>query len=124
MEETHEERIERIAQEDRERLGYAIRQFLEAEGTSKFPFLEEGHGIHQRVETLERKVDGLVLAFPGGDVEGHRRYHEMLIEGLEEKRKLRRAIQEKTISGLLWSVIVFMGVALWTYVKTHIRGGP
>lgn len=45
-------------------------------------------------------------AFPGGDVEGHRRAHEAMMELLEERRRLRRAIQEKTISGLIWAGIV------------------
>jgi hypothetical protein len=45
-------------------------------------------------------------AFPGGDTEGHRRAHETMIELLEERRKLRIAVQEKTISGLIWAGIV------------------
>ena len=45
-------------------------------------------------------------AFPGGDIEGHRRAHETMIELLEERRKLRIAIQEKTISGLIWAALV------------------
>lgn len=52
-------------------------------------------------------------AFPGGDFEGHRRYHETMQEVLEEKRKLRVAVQEKTISALVWSGIVGLGFALW-----------
>ena len=52
-------------------------------------------------------------AFPAGDFEGHRRYHEVMIQILDEKRKLRMAIQEKTIGGLVWSALFGLGLLLW-----------
>ena len=62
---------------------------------------------------LNNKVGKLFKAFPGDDVEGHRRAHEAQIEMVEEKRKLRIAIQEKTISGLIWAALVALGTALY-----------
>ena len=61
-------------------------------------------------------------AFPANDYGGHRRYHELLIAGLEERRKLRIAIQEKTIGGLIWAGLVLMGLSLWQYFKSKIAG--
>lgn len=71
----------------------------------------------QRVEKLETRLEqhsetsksnhaAVLAAFPANDPDGHRRFHETQILMLEEKRQLRKAIQEKTISGLIWAGIV------------------
>lgn len=62
---------------------------------------------------LTRHIDA---AFPGGDPEGHRRYHETQIEILAEKRRLRIAIQEKTISGLVFAGIILLLTALYHWL--------
>jgi hypothetical protein len=81
----------------------------------------------ERLEDLERWRDDLerrfVEAFPGGDHVGHCRYHDLMIEQLEERRKLRRAVQEKTISGLLWAAIVGIALAVWHYVVDQLKKG-
>lgn len=74
-----------------------------------------------RLEAVEEDVAALKRAFPSGDVEGHRRYHELMIEQIEERRRLRRAISEKTISGLIWAGMVGMGVAVLHYLKDFFR---
>ena len=68
-------------------------------------------------------IKELFKAFPHSDIEGHRRYHETQIEILEEKRRLRSAIQEKTISGLIWSAIVGISIIVWNYAVHFIRTG-
>lgn len=65
-----------------------------------------------RHEATDHAIAILNNAFPGRDTEGHRRYHEVQIEMLHEKRRLRQAIQEKTISGLVWCAIVFLGFCM------------
>lgn len=77
--------------------------------------------ILERLEAVETEVKVLRTAFPTGDVDGHRRYHELMIEEIEEKRRLRRAVVEKSISGLVWAGMVGIGVALWHYLKQAIR---
>ncbi len=62
-------------------------------------------------------------AFAGGDADGHRRAHEAMINLIEEKRRLRVAIQEKTISGLIWAGIMFVGLAIFNEVRKAILGG-
>ena len=69
------------------------------------------HDIKKSVSDLSHS------AFPGGDIEGHRRYHASMIERTEEIRRLRRAIQEKTISGLIWALIVFLGLCVLSYIS-------
>lgn len=68
-------------------------------------------------EDMERRF---AEAFPGGDHVGHCRYHSIMIESIEERRRLRRAVMEKTIAGLVWGVLVFLGLAAWHYVKSQI----
>lgn len=70
-----------------------------------------------RMDALEREMKDLKEAFPAGDVDGHRRYHELMIERNAELRRLRVAVQEKTISGLVWAFIVFSAFAAWHFVR-------
>lgn len=81
--------------------------------------------IEERVEELERfqadYQERFEKAFPGGDFEGHRRYHELLKERNEEIRRLRRAVLEKTISGLLWAAIVAIGIGLLEWLRQEIK---
>ncbi len=63
----------------------------------------------ERLDSLERWRDDMEKrfadTFQGSDHVGHCRYHTLMIEGIEERRKLRHAIQEKTIAGLAWALI-------------------
>ncbi len=72
------------------------------------------------VDALESMADDIAeikrtlsRAFVGGDADGHRRYHELVQERNAELRRLRIAIQEKTISALIWSIIVGISIAVW-----------
>lgn len=62
-------------------------------------------------------------AFPGGDHIGHCRYHQLMIESIEEKKRLRAAVLEKTIGGLVWATICATGLALWKWIVNQVRGG-
>lgn len=81
----------------------------------------------ERIEDMQRRhedhasqVAALKAAFPGGDAGAHLRYHESLIERNAELRRLRVAIQEKTISGLIWAGIVGLGAVLWNAFKASV----
>lgn len=78
--------------------------------------------LENHVTQTNTKLADISKGFPGGDADAHRRYHETQIALVEEKRKLRIAISEKTISGIIWSAIVFVGIAAWTAIKQHIVG--
>lgn len=70
------------------------------------------------VEALNETIG---KAFPDGDVEGHRRYHEMVIEEMESRKRLRRAIIEKTLTGFLWVAILWIGTAMWNEVQGYVK---
>lgn len=84
--------------------------------------------IVTRVSDLEDKHISLATkfdkAFPGGDHEAHCRYHDELRERNAELRRLRIAIQEKTISGLFWALIVVVSYALWHEVQRVLGVKP
>ncbi|MEQ1771785.1 MAG: hypothetical protein ABL879_18325 [Devosia sp.] len=75
-----------------------------------------------RVSALEDQVTAINTGFPAGDPESHRRYHETIIEDLAERRKLRQAIQEKTISGLVWAFLLGCGTAIWNEIVKRLAG--
>lgn len=88
----------------------------------------------ERLDSLERSRDEndrwkqdmerrFAEAFPGGDHVGHCRYHTLMIEDIEARKRLRQAILEKTLSGLIWSGVVGLAAAAWFYLKAQIKGG-
>jgi hypothetical protein len=68
---------------------------------------------------LERRF---AEAFPGGDHVGHCRYHQLMIEGIDAKKRLREAIIQKTIAGLVWGAMIGLGLAVWQYLKSLLKG--
>lgn len=83
--------------------------------------------VDERLDSLERWRAEFEArwqtSFPNGDHAGHCRYHQIMIEQIEERRRLRRAVMEKSIAGLVWGGIVFLALAAWHYIKTQIKGG-
>ena len=79
----------------------------------------------ERLDSLERWRDDLekrfAEAFPGGDHVGHCRYHTLMIEDIDSRKRLRHAVMEKTISGLVWAIVVAAGIALWTWFKAQVK---
>ena len=65
---------------------------------------QEGHILH-RLDQIDTSIKELRGAFPGGDMEGHKRAHDAMIEDIESRKKLTQAIREKTISGLIWGAL-------------------
>lgn len=88
----------------------------------------------ERLDSLERWRDDndrwkadmerrFAEAFSGGDHVGHCRYHDLMIEDIAAKKRLRQAVMEKTIAGLVWGALVGLGVVVWQYLKTMLKGG-
>lgn len=76
--------------------------------------------LSERVEAVERKFSS---AFVGDDPAGHKQFHAEYIERTAELRKLRTAIAEKTLSALVWSAIVFLGLSGWNHFLAIIKRG-
>lgn len=81
--------------------------------------MDDLDGLNRRVDDLERQFRE---AFPEGDYSGHRRYHEIQIELLLARRKLIADIEAKTIGGLVWSIMLGIGLAVWHWIISQVRG--
>ena len=46
---------------------------------------------------------------------------DLLIEREQNRKKLSQAIIEKSMTGAIWAVLVFLAVASWEWAKNHIR---
>lgn len=68
----------------------------------------------QTADLAQRFAD----AFPGGDHVGHCRYHELMIDDIDGRKKLRDAVMEKTVAGLVWAIIVGIAIACWHYLNS------
>jgi hypothetical protein len=80
----------------------------------------------ERLDALERwRADiekRFADAFPGADHVGHCRYHQLMIEDLAERKKLRQAVMEKTVAGLIWAIVMGLAIATWQYIVKSVRG--
>lgn len=85
--------------------------------------------IGNRQTALEERIPPLiehaVKAYLAGAAltEDERRWIKAAIQAQGERAELRKAVIEKTLSGLIWSAIVTMGYALWVYLKNELRRG-
>lgn len=81
----------------------------------------------KHIETEESAINKFITAFPEGDLEGHRRYHQLLIEEAEDRKKMRQAIITKSTVSLIWVLLCALASAVWAYfiaaVKTGKAGG-
>lgn len=76
--------------------------------------------LQEQAEKLDTMAKTLVGAFPGGDGESHRRYHELVIKREERKEKLHQAIIEKTLTSLIWALLVSLALAVWNSLKQRL----
>lgn len=94
-------------------LARAVADMRDEVRTSMSQLFEQNKKMDMRVTASELRIDKLFKAFPEGDTEGHARYHQVLIDMAEEKRRLWKAIIEKTLSALAWSLVLALGWVAW-----------
>ena len=77
--------------------------------------------VNEKLDLMNTRLQRLESGFPGGDVEGHARYHQSLIDDMQVRKDLAKAIKEKTISGLIWVSILWAGSHFWEYVVSGVQ---
>ena len=81
----------------------------------------------ERLDSLERWREDMekkwIAAFPGGDHVAHCGYHDLMIEDIRDRKRLIRAVKEKTIAGLVWAGVIALGLAIWHWLKAQILKG-
>lgn len=68
--------------------------------------------ISKSVKELVDSVQSIQGGFPGGDYEGHRRYHEAVIEDMAERKKFYADIKSKTAVAALLGLGAYVVQAL------------
>lgn len=79
-------------------------------------------GLLRQILAKQDEMEKMFMgAFPGGDVEGHKRYHEEVILQMQDRRKLRQAVREQIIKGSVWALGIAMCTAAWQYFKQAVK---
>lgn len=79
-----------------------------------------GNDIHSVKRRLDQVDKHMKDAFPNGDLEGHRLFHDAMIARTRELRALKIVIRDKTLAGLVWSAMAFVGWCIWSTIKQKV----
>lgn len=82
-----------------------------------------GHDISSVKRRLDMVDKHMKDAFPNGDLEGHRLFHDAMISRTREIRALKIVIRDKTLAGLVWSAMMFIGWCIWSTIKQKLGYG-
>lgn len=84
--------------------------------------LVEGRTImSNHIDTKFAEVTTLIKSgFPDNDPRKHRELHEALIEEAADRRELWKSVREKTVTGAVYSGLIFIGLAIWEAIKTGV----
>lgn len=74
----------------------------------------------RKLDEVIRRVDDLHKAFPGGDWDGHRRFHETLIARAEARTKFYDDLRAELAKKGIWALLGLLGIALWQYIKSRM----
>lgn len=78
-----------------------------------------------KFETLQKEMlavsASVKTGFPDGDYDGHRRYHELLIEREEQRRQIRREVITHLIKGSTWAALGGLLVMLLKNAKDYLK---
>jgi len=77
--------------------------------------------ISAQISDNTRKTEQILTAFPAGDTDGHRRYHESVIEWQElRNRVVRDALVQAGKAGLLGG-LGWLAFAIWQSLKLTVK---
>lgn len=68
-----------------------------------------------------RKTEQVLSAFPAGDTDGHRRYHESVIEWRELRNKLVREALIKVAQAGTLAACGWIALAIWQAFKLTVK---
>lgn len=101
--------------------GHALAQLLKNLSESQQEILLRIGNIEACNARNGERLDQITRGFPAGDLEGHRRYHETVIEARELRNKLVRAALEQMarVGGV--AALGWLLYAIWTAAKWEIK---
>lgn len=77
--------------------------------------------VQRELQVVIERVDDLAKGFPGGDWEGHRRYHEAVIRKMEARTKFYDDLRADLAKKGLWAILVMISTAVWFYAKSKFN---
>jgi hypothetical protein len=101
-------------------IAQAIRDLIEDSNAKHTENVTRAEVTDKKVDEAIRRIDDLHKAFPGGDWEGHRRYHEAIIRKMEDRAQFYKDLRNELAKKGLWALLVMLGIALWAYVKSKL----
>lgn len=63
-------------------------------------------------------------AFPDGDLAGHMKFHQQLIDDARTRREIRNEILKKLVAGSAWSTLLFFGYKAIDWFKEYFHVFP
>lgn len=77
-----------------------------------------------RMEAMDREIKTVAAtmraAYPDGDADGHRRYHEALIRKAEMRARFWETLLTELVSKGLWALVIFLAAATFYMVKEKL----
>lgn len=100
--------------------GPALVQMLSELRDGQLDLVASVEGLSAKVSQHDGATARLMTAFPAADVEGHRRYHESVIEWRELRNKLVREALTKMVGAGALAAIGWLALALWQAFKVTV----
>lgn len=75
--------------------------------------------LRQEVADNTRKTEQILKGFADSDPEGHRRYHEEVMQAMADRRKLRQEILTHLLKTSAWAALAGICFVLWKYLKSQ-----
>lgn len=101
--------------------GAALAQFLADMRDAQREMQESQRVMQETQRDIVIRLDMIARGFPAGDYEGHRRYHQAVIERIELKNKLVRSALEKVVQAGSVAAFGWLAVAMWQYFKLNVQ---
>lgn len=76
--------------------------------------------ITKKVAVLQQSSDLILSGFPANDVDGHRRYHQAVIEWRELRNNMARQALEKVIGAGILGACGWLLLAIWQSFKITV----
>ena len=101
--------------------GVALAQVLTEMRDAQRQMIIVVEGVKQRDIADRLTIEKLMSGFPAGDFDGHRRYHEAVIEWRELRNKMiREGLIKIAQTGALAGAVILLGL-IWNAFKLSLK---
>lgn len=100
--------------------GQPLVQFLNEIRNNQIDMMACFEQISKQVSDQQAMVERVLSGFPHADVEGHRRYHESVIEWRELRNKVVREAMMKVAQAGSLAACGWLALAIWKALKLSV----